>query len=187
MDNQVIQSKSPNYALFPSLSINSATLDSMNIYYPEAKEFFKNVDLKGSIWQKCKTVVDFLNQGLKDKEKNHICLSGPGVYGINSDQAAKFRKNGIEFEIMKLNKSKFLNLFDYLDADTFKTKAILAIDSAELRGGKIPQKQERFIQVFPGKVNIYVSKKSDNAGIYFIRPVLFHEETRLETLYMAWI
>jgi hypothetical protein len=41
---------------------------------------------------------------------------------------------------MKLNKSKFLNLFDYLEADTFKTKAILAIDSAELRGGTITQK-----------------------------------------------
>ena len=131
----------------------------------------------------------FLNKGFKDKEKNFICCSEVGYSSsINGDQSVEFTNNGINFKIKRIQKQKFFTLFNFLDYDCFNRKVILAIDSAELRGGIIREKCSRFLEVFLEKVNIFVSSTNQFSETYFVNSgYIFYEETRNETKYMAWI
>ena len=151
----MITSKTPNYALIPGSSNKSSPVqDNMDKYYPTVKEFFSNVDLQGSNNQRCKTVLDFFRlsiKGNKDSEKDKDlfgCFIGnfSGRFYDSSEQRAILKNNGSQICIYKFSRLPVI-------AD-FKRQVILAIDSAELRGGTNKQKCDRFHEVFPGKVNI---------------------------------
>jgi hypothetical protein len=187
----VITSKTPNYALIPGSSNNSSPVqDNMDRYYPTVKEFFSNVELQGSNNQRCKTVLDFIRlsiKGNKDLEKDKdcfACISGSfdSWFFDSSEQRATLKNNYSQICIYKFSRLPVI-------AD-FKRQVILAIDSAELRGGTNKQKCDRFREVFPGKVNIIVSKAkvNENLGVYFFyHQNYYHTEDRKHTRYRAWI
>jgi hypothetical protein len=183
----VITSKTPNYALIPGSSNKSSPVqDNMDKYYPTVKEFFSNVDLQGSSNQRCKTVLDFIRlsiKGNKDLEKDKDlfgCFIGNicGSFYHSLEQRATLKNNGSQIYIFK-----FLRLPVIAD---FKRQVILAIDSAELRGGTNEQKCARFREVFPGMVNISVSELDEDLGVYFSFDH-HHTEDRNCTRYRAWI
>jgi len=183
----VITSKTPNYALIPGSSNKSSPVqDNMDKYYPTVKEFFSNVDLKGSNNQRCKTIVDFIKlsiKGNKDLEEDKDlfgCIIGNSYANFydSTEQRATLKNNGSQIYIYKFSRLPVI-------AD-FKRQVILAIDSAELRGGTNKQKCERFHEVFPGMVNISVYEANEELGAYFSFDH-HHTEDRNCTRYRAWI
>ena len=185
----MITSKTPNYALIPGSSNKSSPVqDNMDRYYPTVKEFFSNVDLKGSNYQRCKTIVDFIKlsfKGNKDLEKDKdlfgCCIGNfSGSFYDSTEQRAILKNNGSKIYIFKFSRLPVI-------AD-FKRQVILAIDSAELRGGTDEQKCERFHEVFPGKVNIILYKANEDLGGYLSGYFDHHyTEDRNCTRYRAWI
>ena len=182
----------PNYALIPGSSSNKLSAqDNMDKYYPTVKQFFLNVDLKGSKWQMCKSVCEFIEltlKGDKDQEKDkdcfgclsgNFCLSGnSGFFYDFTEQRASLINNGSRIDIYKFNRLPAVQ--------DFNRQVILAIDSAELRGGSFNEKRERFVEIFPGKVNIIVDKVNEEIGVY-IKQNHYHKEERNGTRYQAWI
>jgi hypothetical protein len=117
----VITSKTPNYALIPGSSNKSSPVqDNMDRYYPTVKEFFSNVDLKGSNYQRCKTIVDFIKlsfKGNKDLEKDKDlfgCFIGNfyGHFYDSTEQRATLKNNGSKFHLFStpLITALFLNV-----------------------------------------------------------------------------
>ena len=92
---------------------------------------------------------------------------------------SQFTINGVDYII---GKQRPIN-----KVEDFKRKVILAIDSAETKGGSYSEKLNRFKDIFTENVNVVVAKGSEaqlyatyNHGCYF-------SETRNGTTYTAWI
>ena len=71
---------------------------------------------------------------------------------------SQFTNNGLNYYIGE--QTAFSKVED------FKRKVILAIDSAETKGGTLSEKRNRFLEIFTENVNVVVAKASE-AGVYF--------------------
>ena len=124
----------------------------------KTKEFFSKVDIKGTLDARVQTVVDFFQPDYCDL---YFCFAGiPPLlaWKIHSTNISQFENNGFTYIIGTLSNLKRI--------DDFKRKVIKSIDSAELKGGTVSEKRDRFLEVFPGDVNIYVYD-SAYIGRYF--------------------
>jgi hypothetical protein len=149
----------------------------------EIEEFFSNIDLKGSNYKRAETVVSYLKSRSDCQDSDFLCMvgsSGSSACSCSLDgDFLKFENNGRQVRIGKLKEQQKI--------ENFKGKVILAIDSAELKGGSLKDKRDRFEDVFPGEVNVVVYNKA-NLGTYFTYSWgCFHSETRDETTYEAWL
>ena len=50
-------------------------LKNMDKYYLDVKEFFTNVDIKGTYYQRANTVVNFLKRGALSDGSRYFCIS----------------------------------------------------------------------------------------------------------------
>lgn len=71
--------------------------------------------------------------------------------------------------------------------DDFEQKVIIAIDSAELKGGTNEDKRLRFEKVLNETVNIIVGTESKFDAYFTYNHCCYFSETRNGTKYIAWI
>ena len=155
-------------------------IENMDKYYPEVKSFFKNIQITGTLKERAKTVRDYVD--LKYGEDHFVIAAEAvnrswSVYVTNG--YSQFTNNGVNYYIGE--QTAFSKVED------FKRKVILAIDSAETKGGTLSEKRNRFLEIFTENVNVVVAKASE-AGVHFsYRYGCEFEETRNGTTYEAWI
>ena len=147
----------------------------------EIKAFFEKVLLTGSNYERAKTVVEYLKSRADGQGSEFVCIVGP-TYIVNcyidENKWLEFENNGIKVRIGRLSRLSKI--------EDFKRNVILAIDSAELKGGSLSEKKDRFLDVFKGNVNIIVRK--DPTSRYFTYSWgCYHTEKRGDTTYDAWL
>ena len=151
--------------------------ERMDKHFPKVKEFFSKIDIKGTPYERACTVVDFLQRGSTDR---FFCYTNNIDSSIHCPNLSQFENNGYSFIIGTLSSLKKIN--------DFKRKVILAIDSAELKGGTVGEKMNRFVEVFPERVNILVYNSTNAIGRYFTFCWGCHfEEKRKDITYEAWL
>ena len=145
----------------------------------EIKAFFEKVLLTGSNYERAKTVVEYLKSRADGQGCEFVCIVGSLVtFSCYIGELLEFENNGILVRIGRLSKLSKI--------EDFKRNVILAIDSAELKGGSLTEKRERFNDVFKGNVNIII--RNDPTDRYFTyRWECYHTEKRGDTTYDAWL
>jgi hypothetical protein len=147
----------------------------------EIKTFFEKVHLLGSNYERAKTVVEYLKSRADGQGCEFVCIVGSPFQAycyLDKAKWLEFENNGIIIKIGRLSKLSKI--------EDFKRNVILAIDSAELKGGSLTEKRERFSDVFKGNVNIII--RNDPTDRYFTyRWECFHTEKRGDTTYDAWL
>ena len=154
-------------------------IKNMDKYYPEVKSFFKNVQISGELYERAKTVREFLER----KSGKHFVIAAETVnrsWSVwTTNGYSQFTNNGVTYNIGELKaKSK---------VEDFKNKALLAAFSAETKGGTYWEKITRFREIFTENVNLVVAKESEAGVSYTSRYGCFFSETRNGTTYKAWI
>ena len=69
---------------------------TMDKHFLKTKEFFSNVDIKGTPHNRAKTVVDFLQHGSTDK---FFCYTGSVASSIHCPNLSEFENNGFSYII----------------------------------------------------------------------------------------
>jgi hypothetical protein len=147
----------------------------------EIKAFFEKVLLTGSNYERAKTVVEYLKSRADGHGCEFVCIVGSTYTAycyIDETKWLEFENNGITVRIGRLSKLSKI--------EDFKRNVILAIDSAEIKGGSLAEKRERFCDVFKGNVNIII--RNDPTDRYFTyRWECYHTEKRGDTTYDTWL
>lgn len=141
-------------------------------------KFFSKIHLIGTKYERANTVVDCLR--LINGSGNYVCFIGSNWNAtccIKGDYL-DFENNGEKFKVGKLESQS-------TNTENFKRDVILAIDSAEIRGGTTEQKRDRFKEIFSGSVNVCVYKATSSSVCAHAN--ISHAETRGDTTYLAWI
>ena len=158
--------------------------DNMLRFYPDVKSFFSNVQINGTLHERSKTVIHFLERG-SDDERYFTIADKFNTYGSSSTMStkngySKFHNNGVDFYIGELK--------DLKKVDEFKRKVIDAIDAAENKGGLTTEKRKVFKQVFKENVNIIVGNEHDfSVFSNSFYDLFFYSEVRDKTRYVAWL
>lgn len=144
------------------------------------KEFFSNISINGSYYQRAKTVVDFIRR----ESANYVCYSKDKSVGTAFSLSAidgyhYFSNNDSEFLLARLKKQNKI--------EDFKKKVLSTIDSVESVGGSLASKRKRFVELFSGNVNVVLSD-GDKFDVFFTYSFNSYVlEKRGKTKYEAWL
>lgn len=154
--------------------------ERMNKFFPKARELFEHMNFKGTLFQNARAIVGLLN--LLYPENLHSCFAikeiEPYDYGLYvKGITAEFRSNGVLYKISKMEK--------LTKVENFKAEVILAIDSAEEKGGSASQRLDHFEEKFKGKANIYI-RKGKASSFFSYAGQNYVSETRDDITYEVW-
>ncbi len=154
-------------------------LKNMDKNFPDVLSQFKNIQIYGTAKERAVTVFNFLE---RKSGSHHFVIAdwnGKEAIGIYTKTGlSEFTNNGMVYligELKELNK-----------VEDFKKKVILAIDSAEIRGGSLREKRDRFFEIFTEKVNLVVSE-GDIGRMFCYKTDFYFRENRNGTVYRAWL
>lgn len=159
--------------------------------------FFSKVDIKGSYYDRAKLVSDFMNYQCDAKKNNFVIARNPEStemsYSLYSIVERDEEGNNLNWETAYFtnNRTHFMigNLLSLAKIKDFKRNAILAIDSAETRGGTIIEKIIRFLDIFQNSANLIIikGKESDYSYNLYYKYGNYLEEIRGDTKYILWV
>ena len=120
--------------------------------------------MRGSCAERAKLVVQ--NIEFEEQPRHHVCVASASLSGswsiyVDSGIQARFCNNNVTYMIFKV--------LDLPRVRDLRREALVAIDSAETRGGQLVDRLNRVLDVFPGKANVLVHETSEHAddfGIY---------------------
>jgi hypothetical protein len=155
-------------------------LKNMDKNFPDVLSHFRNIQINGTVKERAVSVFNFLE---RKPGSHHFVIADwnrekEAILIRSKTGFSEFTNNGMVYligELRELNK-----------VEDFKKKAILAIDSAEIRGGSLNEKRDRFFEIFTEKVNLVVSE--GDIGMKFCYKTDFYfRENRNRTVYTAWL
>ena len=160
------------------------TIENMNKYYLDVKNFFSDLKINGSLYERAKKVSEFIERG---KLGDHYVIAIRGeeaAWDINVINGhAKFTNNGVDFYIGELA--------DLKNIEDLKNKVSQCIDCAELKGGNVYNKKEAFKEIFREKINLIVFNPVDNNSdfdsYFWHRDDCYFNEKRNKTVYKVWL
>ena len=151
----------------------------MDRYFPLEYRIFSNIVIKGDYSARAKCAYEILTKGNQSNEK-FFCFAldkstdWAGTINNQEDFIVQFDNNGATYLCGKL---KFIK-------ETFNFNRVVssAIDYAEMKGGNLHDRRDRFREVFPGEVNIMLY----NVGSGWVDSDTFYCEWRNGICYVAW-
>jgi hypothetical protein len=164
----------------PTTTTQEERLKNMDKNFPDVLSQFKNIQIYGTAKERAVSVFNFLE---RKSGSHHIVIAdwnnGKEAIRINTKTGlSEFTNNGMVYLIVEL---KELN-----KVEDFKKKVILAIDSAEIRGGSLREKRDRFLEIFTEKVNLVVSEGDIGTKLCY-KTGFYFRENRNGTVYRAWL
>ncbi len=151
--------------------------------YKSNNDFYLNFSLERLHFEKAREIVEYTRETGKGQGHNYLCIVGNEKHWFAQihfiGEPVRFKNNGTVFyfgEVVTLN-----------TIDDFERNVIRAINTAETSGGSYYQKALRFIQVFPGIVNVIVSNKKEAQAYYYYQDGYHFRQTRGCTTYEAWV
>ena len=154
----------------------------MDTHFPITKAFFSNVDIKGTYYTRATTVKSYIERS--GTANRYFCVAmSPSVeinYSIYCDDISEFENNGAHFIVGTQKEQN--------EIKDFKQNMIIAVDSAELKGGTLKERRERFEENF-GDINLFIFKGNpNNFGITFTyRWDAYYEDVRGDITYVGWL
>jgi hypothetical protein len=144
---------------------------NMAVCYPVTNSFFANVDIKGSYYNRAKTVIDFLS--FRNQTNAYFCvtrsLKSQIVFDVWTASITKDKNNNENWNLGEFENNGALFIVGQQtkngEISDFKRKVKSAIDSVELNVGiskemKIQEilekKKEKFKTIFEGKYNLII-------------------------------
>lgn len=171
-----------------------ATANENMKVFEDTKIFLARIDLIDAYNLRAKMVVEYMERS--GEGDGYFCVARSQAVDSNFSlrvckhvdankneiwEMTEFVNNGATYTIGKLEKKA--------NVENFRELAIKAIDYAEQNGGNLSQKRDRFREVFPGQVNVFLCKGNENESAFYgsYSWNCYLGQMRGDTKYIVWL